>query len=242
MLFPVETKPQCTAEPANLCVPTSVCVLWLEAGVCDSTHCECVSLMCCGFQRRVKNTFCERGHEADDQKHHFKCLQPILELHVDSIHSIRNIHIYQWSDEFVHKQGVLLCACLCVCVYLITDESKYISLISIGHRCFQCLDVCCFATATGLGRKKWGDERHTKMCVCVTWGSLRRDATPPPPNERCRMKLRPWIPGRVYLQGKKTCSHHNYSNVSIHTTYHRINVVQCLQTHTVKHKIIITRF
>lgn len=36
-------------------------------------------------------------------------------------------------------------------------------------------------------------------CVCVTWGSLRSEATPPPPRELLRTKLRPWIPGRVYL-------------------------------------------
>lgn len=34
----------------------------------------------------------------------------------------------------------------------------------------------------------------------ITWGSLRRDATPPPPSDRRRTKLSAWIPGRVYLK------------------------------------------
>ena len=37
------------------------------------------------------------------------------------------------------------------------------------------------------------------LCVCTTWGSLLREATPPPPRELRSMKFNPQMPGNSYL-------------------------------------------
>lgn len=80
------------------------------------------------------------------------------------------------------------------------QESKQLKKLRGGLHLFH---IKVISSSKGLRCFQVESEPAAVMRVNVTWGSLRSEATPPPPRELLRTKLRAWIPGREYLQNKE---------------------------------------